>query len=104
MSCLLFEKRFGFLVTLTFSDEHDQAKPRINRSKSSKFFRYLWCYQWCVQVWKMNCQTTEKGKDTSNFKFFKPSFYNVFVHFLADIWPRIESVLLITLENEKVQE
>ena len=38
MSCLLFEVRFGFLVTLTFSDEHDQAKPRINRSKSSKFF------------------------------------------------------------------
>ena len=37
MSCLLFEV-FGFLVTLTFSDEHDQAKPRINRSK---FFRYL---------------------------------------------------------------
>ena len=41
MSCLLSEVRFGFLVTLTFSDEHDQAKPRINRSKSSKFFRYL---------------------------------------------------------------
>ena len=83
----------------------------------------------------MNCQTTEKGKNTSKFKFFvrkskelllkflstisnfskkvsghkfkklpEPSFYNVFVHFLADIWPRIESVLLITLENEKVQE